>query len=103
VEIATVGVSRDDAWRLKTLLELIRDSRLPPEGDVPRLDVWVESQDPVVYTASAAKQSGILAQTPLALHIELPRAARTTHREAYTTVLADFLIQSAALLLPPPR
>jgi hypothetical protein len=65
--------------------------------------VWVESQDPVVYTASAAKQSGILAQTPLALHIELPRAARTTHREAYTTVLADFLIQSAALLLPPSR
>jgi len=103
VEIATVGVSREDAWRLKTLLELIRDSRLPPEGDVPRLEVWVESQDPVLYTASAAKQSGILAQTPLALHIELPRVARTTHREAYTTVLADFLIQSAALLLPPPR
>ena len=101
VEIATVGVSPNDAWRLKTLLELIRDSRLPPEGDVPRLDVWVESQDPVVYTASAAKQSGILALTPLALHIELPRMARTVHREAYTTVLADFLIQSAALLLPP--
>jgi hypothetical protein len=103
VEIATVGISRDDAWRLKTLLEMIRDSRLPLEGDVPRLDVWVESQDPVIYTASAAKQSGILAQTPLALHIELPRVARTTHREIYTTVLADFLIQSTALLLPPPR
>jgi hypothetical protein len=103
VEIATVGVSRENAWRLKTLLELIRDSRLPPEGNVPRLEVWMESQDPVMYTASVAKQSGILAQTPLALHIELPRAARTTHREAYTTVLADFLIQSATLLLPPPR
>ena len=103
MEIATVGVSRDDAWRLKTLLELIRDSRLPPEGDVPRLDVWVESQDALLYTASASKQSGMLGQAPLALHIELPRAARTTHREAYTTVLADFLIQSAALLLPPPR
>ena len=103
VEIATVGISRDDAWRLKTLLEMIRDSRLPLEGDVPRLDVWVESQDPVIYTASAAKQSGILAQTPLALHIELPRVARTTHREIYTTVLADFLIPSTALLLPPPR
>ena len=101
MEIATVGVSRETAWRLKTLLELIRDSRLPAEGDVPRLEVWVESQDLLVYTASAAKQSGILAQTPLALHIELPRAARTTHREAYTTLLADFLIQSAALLLPP--
>lgn len=103
VEIATVGVSREGAWRLKTLLELIRDSRVPPEGDVPRLEVWVEALDPVEYTAAAAKRSGILAQTPLALHIELPRVARTTHREAYTMVLADFLIQSTALLLPPPR
>lgn len=103
VEIATVGVSRDDAWRLKTLLEMIRDARLPADGDVPRLDVWMEPQDALWYTASAAKQSGILAQTRLALHIELPRAARTTYREAYTTVLADFLIQSAALLLPPAR
>jgi hypothetical protein len=103
MEIATVGVSRDDAWRLKTLLEMIRDARLPSEGDTPRLDVWMEPQDTLWYTASVAKQSGILAQTPLALHIELPRAARTTHREEYTTVLADFLIQSAALLLPPTR
>jgi hypothetical protein len=92
-------VSQDDAWRLKTLLELIRDTRLPAE--VPRLDVWIESLDPLWYTASAAKRSGLLGQVALALHIEIPRAARTTYREAYTTVLADFLIQSAALLLPP--
>lgn len=103
MEIATVGLTRDDAWRLKALFEMIRDARLPAEGDTPRLDVWMEPQDTLWYTASAAKQSGILAQTPLALHIELPRAARTTYREAYTTVLADFLIQSAALLLPPTR
>ncbi len=103
MEIATVGVSRDDAWRLKALLEMINDARLPAEGDVPRLEVWMEPYDSLWYTASAAKQSGILAQTQLALHIELPRAARTTYREAYTTVLADFLIQSAALLLPPAR
>lgn len=103
MEIATVGVSRDDAWRLKALLEMIRDARLPAEGDVPRLDVWMEPLDTLWYSASAAKQSGILAQTRLALHIELPRGARTTYREVYTTVLADFLIQSAALLLPPAR
>lgn len=103
MEIATVGLSRDDAWRLKTLLEMIRDARLPAEGEVPRFDVWMEPYDSLWYTASAAKQSGILAQTKLALHIELPHAARTTYREAYTTVLADFLIQSAALLLPPAR
>jgi len=93
-------VSRDDAWRLKALLEMIRDARLPAERDVPRLEIWMEPYDSLWYTASAAKQSGILGQTRLALHIELPRAARTTYREAYTTVLADFLIQAAALLLP---
>lgn len=100
MEIATVGVSRDDAWRLKALLEMIRDARLPAEGDVLRLEIWMEPYDSLWYTASAAKQSGILGQTRLALHIELPRAARTTYREVYTTVLADFLIQAAALLLP---
>jgi len=96
MEIATVGLGRDDAWRLKTLLEMIRDSRMPEPAD--RLDVWIEPLDPLVYTASRAKQSGMLAQVPLALHIEMPRLARTGNREAYTTVLADFLIQSAALL-----
>jgi len=100
LEIATVGVSRDEAWRLKTLLELIRDARLPTDGNVPRLDVWVEPLDSLWYTASAAKQSGLLGQSKLALHIEIPRAARTTYREVYTTVLADFLIQSASLLQP---
>jgi hypothetical protein len=103
LEIATVGSGRDDAWRLKTLLELIRDARLPVDGETPRLDVWVEALDPLWYTASAAKRSGILGQIPVALHLEIPRAARTTYREAYTTVLADFLIQSTALLLPPPH
>ena len=103
LEIATVGVSLDDAWRLKTLLELIRDTRLPAEGAAPRLDVWIEPLDPVWYTASAAKQSGLMAETRMAMHIEMPRAARTTYRELYTTVLADFLIQSAALLVPAGR
>ena len=83
LEIATVGLSREDAWRLKTLFELIRDSRLDDPA-VPRLEVWVESLDPVRYTASAAKQAGMLAVAPRALHIELPRAARTTYREIYT-------------------
>ncbi len=103
VEIATVGLGRDDAWRLKTLLELIRDARLREDQEIPRLEIWVEALDPVWYTASAAKQSGMLAASSLALHIELPRAARTAYRQAYTELLADFLVQSAAFLLPPGR
>jgi hypothetical protein len=102
VEIATVGMSREDAWRLKTLFELIRDARLQG-SEVPRLDVWVESVDPLRYTASAAKESGMLARPGRALHIELPRAARTAYREAYTGLLAEFLIQSATFLVTEPR
>lgn len=103
VEIATVGLSKDEAWRLKTLLELVRDARLGGQDDTPRLEVWVESHDPIWYTASAAKQSGVLATSERALHIELPKAARTTYREAYIQVLADFLTQSAALLATTGR
>lgn len=100
VEIATVGLSREDAWRLKTLLELIRDARLPDPADAARLEIWVESLDPVRYTASAAKQSGVLAASARALHIELPRIARTTYREIYTRLLADLLVQSGPILVP---
>jgi hypothetical protein len=38
-----------------------------------------------------------------ALHIELPRVARTTYRELYTELLADFLAQSATVLVPRAR
>jgi hypothetical protein len=103
VEIATVGLSRDDAWRLKVLLELIRDSRVAAEEGTPRLEILVEPVDPLWYSASAAKQWGVLGASPRALHIELPKAARTTHRETYTAILADFLSQGAALLAPPAR
>ena len=86
-----------------TLLELIRDAHLPADGGVPRLDAWVEPVDPVWYTASAAKQSGLLAEARIALHIEMPRAARTAYREFYTEVLADFLLQSVGMLLASGR
>jgi hypothetical protein len=55
--------------------------------------------DRLYYTASAAKQVGILRLPQRAIHIELPRAARTSGREAYTDVLADFLSQASGLLL----
>ena len=99
IEIATVGVSPEESWRLRTLLELIRDAHLGGKPEVPRLDVLVEPLDRLHYTASAVKQVGILRLPQRAIHIELPRAARTSAREAYTDVLADFLSQAAGLLL----
>jgi len=97
IEIATVGTDKNDALRLKTLLELIRDAHLRARPGSQRLDVLVEPADPVMYGASSAKRVGILRLPAQALHIELPKAARVEGREVYTAILADFLTQAAIL------
>ena len=99
IEIATVGVSREEASMLKTLLELIRDPHLAGRPEIPRLDVLVEPLDGLYYTASAVKQAGILKLPQREIHIELPRVARTLGRQVYTDMLTDFLAQAADLLL----
>jgi len=101
IEIATVGVDRDGAVRLRALFELIRDAHLRGHPGAPRLEVRVEPADPLVYTASGAKRWGILRRPSRALHIELPRAARHDWRAVYSAILADFLAQ--AVTLPAAR
>ena len=97
IEIATVGVDRDEALRLRTLLELIRDAHLRANRDAPRFDILVEPANPLRYAASGAKRDGILRLPQRALHIELPKAARTDWRETYIAILADFLVQAVPL------
>ena len=97
VEIATVGLTLEEAWRLKTLLELVRDVHLRSEPQAPKLGFFVEPVDTLRYSASASKSGGLLGRAEKALHIELPKSARTTYREAYTAMLADFLNQWADL------
>ena len=98
IEIATVGVTKEDAWQLKTLLELVRDAHLSGQPNAPKLEILVEPVDTLRYTASASKAGGLLGRSDRSLHIELPKVARTTYRDAYTAVLADFLSQGADLL-----
>jgi hypothetical protein len=100
LQIATVGLSLDDAWRLKTLFELIRDARV--QNPVPRLEVSVEPGAASRDMVPAARPVGALG-APRALEIDLPRAARTTYREVYTSVLATFLTESAAFLVVRER
>lgn len=97
IEVATVGVDRDAALKLRTLLELIRDAHLRGEPRAPRLDVLIEPADVIVYAASGAKRSGILKLPERGLHIELPRSARRDWRLVYTAILAEFLVQAATL------
>lgn len=97
IEIATVGIDREYAQRLRALCELIRDAHLRAHAGAPRLEVLVEPADAIFYTASGAKRYGILRVPERALHIELPRAARVEFREVYTAILADFVSQAVTL------
>jgi hypothetical protein len=101
IEIATVGVDRELALRLRTLAEMIRDAHVRAHPEVVRLDILVEPADPVFHTASGARRDGILTLPLQALHIELPTAARVEFAGVYTSILADFLGQAVAL--PPGR
>lgn len=97
VEIATVGLTMEEAWRLKTLLELVRDAHLRSQPEAPKLEIFVEPVDTLRYSASASKSGGLLGRSERSLHIELPRSVRTTYRDAYTAMLGDFLTQWADL------
>lgn len=101
IEIATVGIDREYALRLRTLLELVRDAHLRASGEAPRLAILMEPADTLRYAASGAKRDGIFRLPQRGLHIELPKAARTEHRELYTAILAEFLAEAVAL--PPPK
>jgi hypothetical protein len=97
IEIATVGVDREFAQRLRALAELIRDAHLRAHREAPRLEVAIEPADPVFYTATGAKRDGILRLAERALHIELPRSARDDFRELYTSIVVDFVAQAVTL------
>ena len=101
IEIATTGVDRTYAVQLKTLLELTRDAHLRTNREAPRLDVWIEPVDRLVFGATGAKRDGILRIPERTLHIELPKIAREEFGALYATILADFLAE-AFVLRPLP-
>lgn len=98
IEIATVGVDRQQAWQLRTLFELIRDAHLRARPEAPRLEILVEPLDRLHLNATRAKQIGVLRLPQQAFHIELPRVARIQGREAYVEILAEFLTEASKLL-----
>jgi hypothetical protein len=98
LEIATLGIERELALRLRALAELIRDAHLRTADEVARLEVRVEPVDAVAHPAGR-EPLGLAPER--ALHIALPRCARRDFRDAYTAVLADFLAEAA--LLPATR
>jgi hypothetical protein len=89
IEIATAGVDREFSQRLRSLFELIRDAHLRLRPSTPKLEIAVEPANKAFFVTAAAKRDAPVRM----LQLELPRAAR----ESYGPILADFLVQAAAL------
>ena len=101
IEIETVGVDAEQAQKLRTLLELVRDAHLRPRPSALRLAVRVEPAE--IDAAWGVRRAGILRLPQRALSIELPRVARQEGRELYTLILADFLREAITVPLPARR
>ncbi len=103
IEVATVGVSGEEAAAIKAMYRKLRDRILKTSHGPARVDLLIEPVDAIEIGAWPTKAEGILGAAKKSLHFELPLygtldSARA--RDAYPRVLGDLIKQIPVLLLP---
>lgn len=97
IQIATVGVSIEDAEKIKMLFQQeIEELGLSYQ-------VTIEGLDDIHFTAMGAKKFGSLKDVSRALHIELPWGLRVQQMDEGVELLAHVLPKAAALLTDCPH
>jgi hypothetical protein len=94
IDVATLGITREQAKVIKTSYQEIRDRVLREEPEVTKVNLIIEPLDQVAIGAWAAKDHGILRLAKSSLHFELPAQHlfyRESARRAYTTILAELI------------
>jgi hypothetical protein len=94
IDVATVGISLDEADAIKSAFHRIRDRVLAHQANIPSMELLIEPLDKVTFSALGAKRTGVLRWARRGLHIELP-AHRILYsprfRRAYTEILGDLI------------
>jgi hypothetical protein len=106
IEVATVGLSADEARTIKKIYRDARDSVLGGASDVTAVDLRIEPIDEIEIGAWAAKAGGILGIAKRSLHFELPlyeTLGTAAARDAYARILVRLLTGASALLVHPGR
>ncbi len=101
IQVATVGISAEEARIIKMFYREIRDRSVQKKSGVQAVDLVIEPVDQVEIGAWAAKAQGILSLARKALHFELPAdlvLEKQQAREAYTRILSDLLIETTSLI-----
>jgi hypothetical protein len=93
IEVATVGLSREEAQTIKNAYRAARDRMLAGRSEAVAVELAIEPLDELEVGAWAAKTNGILSVTARSLHFELPAhvVASARQREIYTRVLAQLI------------
>jgi hypothetical protein len=94
IEVATLGITRDHAARIKRAYTAIRSRVLRDLPEVAKVDLMIEPVDQVSIGAWAAKDHGILGLAKSSLHFELPSQYvfhGNSPRRAYTKILAELI------------
>lgn len=94
IEVATVGLSKEEARFIKESYRELRDRALAGRPDIAVVDLAIEPLDNLEVGAWAAKTNGILRLAKKSLHFELPAdgvMGTESHREIYTAILTELL------------
>jgi hypothetical protein len=105
IQVATVGISREEAKIIKQLYDEIRDRILRTHSDIPAVTLLIEPLDAIEIGAWAAKAGGILGLAQKSLHFELPSQkilVTADAREVYVRILADLFKQALPFLVKKP-
>jgi len=101
IQVATVGISQQEAEAIKKLYYEMRASMLDKQSNISAVDLLIEPLDEIEIGAWQAKAEGILRLAQKSLHIEIPSHkafATVESREIYTRILAALLRETVPLL-----
>jgi hypothetical protein len=104
IEVATVGVSKEEARVIKNAYRALLEQALVGRPDIPVVELAIEPLDQIEVGAWAAKTNGILTVAKQSFHFELPAngvMASARHREIYTLVLGQVIGNLPAALRAP--
>lgn len=96
IEVATLGVTVQEATAIKSRFVKIRDRLLRDVPDVAPVNLIIEPIDSITIGAWAAKEHGVLRLAKRSLHFELPAQpilVRHANRRVYAMILAELFGQ----------
>jgi hypothetical protein len=104
LEIATTGITMEEARRLKERFPAFLAQAKALYPAYPELDIRIEPIDKVYFGAGCNKKIGYISTRHMdrALHMEIPRSARTTETLEATAALVSSIVRATMNLAETP-